>query len=123
MQVNLNTNMQKQSFTAFRMNDLAEENLRKAIKPKDFKAFGEIIDNQITNSLNIHLFGEKDGTLYGKIISNNRYVKDKELHQWPFFESALKFLKRLADKADNMEKEISDIPDINVDKIFEKMKH
>ena len=123
MQVNLNTNMSNQSFTAFRMDQLAEENLRKAIKPKNLQEFKDIVESQVLNPLDINLFGTKSGELYGRIIANNNYVKDAELSQWPIFESALKFLKRLAVKADKMREEIANIPDINIDTIFEKMKY
>lgn len=123
MQVNLNTNMSNQSFTAFIMAQLAEENLRKAIKPKNLQEFKDIVESQVLNPLDINLFGTKSGKLYGRIIANNNYVKDAELSQWPIFESALKFLKRLAVKADKMREEIANIPDINIDTIFEKMKY
>lgn len=123
MQVNLNTNMSNQSFTAFIMDQLAEENLRKAIKPKNLQEFKDIVESQVLNPLDINLFGTKSGKLYGRIIANNNYVKDAELSQWPIFESALKFLKRLAVKADKMREEIANIPDINIDTIFEKMKY
>lgn len=123
MQVNLNTNMSNQSFTAFKMDQLAEENLRKAIKPKNLQEFKDIVESQVLNPLDINLFGTKSGKLSGRIIANNNYVKDAELSQWPIFESALKFLKRLAVKADKMREEIANIPDINIDTIFEKMKY
>lgn len=122
MQINLNTNISNQSFTAFKMDVLAEENLRKVIKPKDFEIFENIVDSQASNPVTIRLFGEKYGKLSGRIITYCDYVEDKELAQLPLFESALRFLKRLADTADKMKNKINNMPNINIDTIFNKMK-
>ena len=121
MKVNLDTNKNNQSFTAFKLCSGAEYTLKRVLKPKDWQALNDIIDSQAWNSVDIYLFGSNNGKFSANIASNNKYIKDKHITQWPFFESAVSFFKRLAKKADAIEAKINEMPSIDAEKIIQKI--
>ena len=55
-------------------------------------------------------------------MTDNNYVKGKDIHQYPFFESAVKFFSRAAKKADALLEKIKEMPEINQEEILNKMK-
>lgn len=121
MQINLDTS-KNQSFTAFKLAGGAEDTLRKVLKPKDWKEFSDIIDAQASNTVDIHLFGRGNGKFYAKINPYSHYMKEKTVYQWPFFESAVKFFKKVAKKADVMYEQIKEMPAVNENEILDKMR-
>lgn len=121
MQINMNT-QNNQSFTAFKLCGGAENQLRKVLKPKDWVEFNKIVDDQLSNPVDVNLFAHDGDRFYGKIITNNDYVKGKGIYQYPFFESAVKFFNRVAKKADALLEKIKEMPEINQEEILNKMK-
>lgn len=123
MQINMNTNMNNQSFGSIRLCAGAEDALRKAFKPNDWVAFDKIGEAQKSNSVDINLFGRTDGgLLMGRIIPNNSNFKIKEYNQLPFFEPTIKFIDKLAKKADTIAEKIKELPEVNIDEIIGKLK-
>lgn len=133
MQVNMNQNMNTQSFGAIKLCSGAEEALRKKLKPADWVQFDKIATSQASNSVDINLFGRNDvgvfeffggdsDMLMGRIITNNSNFKNKEYYQLPFFESTIKFIDKMAKKADNIAEKIKELPAVNVDEIIGRLK-
>ena len=89
MQINMDTRNNSQSFTAFKLCSGAESQLKKVLKPKDWVKFNEIIDEQLSNPVDINLFAHSGDKFYGRIVTKNNYVKGKDIYQYPFFESAI----------------------------------
>jgi len=121
MQINLNTN--NQSFGSIKLCAGAEDALRKALKPNDWVAFDKIAQAQKNNSVDINLFGRNDGgKLIGRIIPNKDNFKIEEHNQLPFFEPTIKFIDKLAKKADTIAEKIKELPAVNIDEIISKLK-
>ena len=53
---------------------------------------------------------------------NSPYIKGKDIYQYPFFESAISFFQRIAQKADQTFEQIKNMPDIDVEDIMRKMR-
>ena len=122
MQVNMNPNMNTQSFGAIRLCGGAEDVVRKVLKPADWVKFDEIAKAQEDNSVNINLFANDGNKLMGRIIPNNSNFKQKDYYQLPFFESAIKFIDKMAKKADNIAEKIKELPAVNVEEIIGRLK-
>lgn len=122
MQINMDTRNNSQSFTAFKLCSGAESQLKKVLKPKDWVKFNEIIDEQLSNPVDINLFAHSGDKFYGRIVTKNNYVKGKDIYQYPFFESAISFFQRIAQKADQTFEQIKNMPEINVEDIMRKMR-
>ncbi len=122
MQINMDTRNNSQSFTAFKLCGGAESQLKKVLKPKDWVKFNEIVDDQLSNPVDINLFAHSGDRFYGRIVTNNNYVKGKDVYQYPFFESAINFFKRIAQKADHTFEQIKEMPEINIEDIIGKIK-
>lgn len=122
MQINSNISRNNQSFTAFKLAGAAEITLKKTLKSSDWIEFNRLIDDQASNPVDIHLFGNKDDKFYAKVIANNEYIKDKTLYQYQFFESTIKFLKRTANKADAILEKLKEIPNVDKDMILNKIR-
>lgn len=122
MQINMNTNMNNQSFGSIKLMSGSEDVLRKVLKPADWVKFDEIAKTQESNSVDIYLFGRGDDKLMGRIIPNNSHFKDSDHYQLPFFESTVKFIDKLVKKADNIAEKIKELPAVNVDEIIGRLK-
>lgn len=121
MQINMNTN--NQSFGSISLCSGAEDTLRKVLKPADWVALDKIAKAQKNNSVDINLFGRNDsGKLMGRIVTKNSNFKDKDYYQLPFFESTIKFIDKLAKKADTIAQKIKELPAVNIDEIIGKLR-
>lgn len=123
MQINMNPNMNNESFGSIKLMSGAENALKKALKPADWVKFDEIAKTQAENTVDIYLFGRDDSEkLIGRIIPNNSNFKDSDHYQLPFFEPAIKFIDKMAKKADNIAEKIKQLPEVNVDEILGRLK-
>lgn len=115
--------MNNQSFGAIRLYSGAEDALRKALKPADWLEFDKIAKSQAENTVDINLFGRDDSDkLMGRIIPNNSNFKQKDFYQLPFFEPSIKFIDKMAKKADNVAEKIKQLPVVNIDEILGRLK-
>lgn len=123
MQINMNPKMNNQSFGSIKLMSGAEDALRKALKPADWVEFDKIAKAQDKNTVDIYLFGRNSSdTLMGRIIPNDSHFKMKDYYQLPFFESTVKFIDKMAKKADNIAEKIKQLPAVNVDEIIGRLR-
>ena len=103
MQVNMNPNKDTQSFGAIKLGSGAEILLKKTFKPTDWQKLDKIAQAQETNTVDVHLFNRiGSNQLIETIVPNSSNFKNKDYYQLPFFESAIKFIDKMAKKADNI---------------------
>ena len=123
MQINMNPNLNNQSFGSIKLLSGAEDSLRKAFKPADWVEFDKIAKAQAENTVDIYLFGRDDSDkLIGRIVPNNSNFKQKDYYQLPFFEPFIKFIDKMAKKADNIAEKIKQLPEVNVDEILGRLR-
>ena len=121
MQINMN-NRTNQSFRGIKLMGGAEDTLRKVLKPADWIQLDKIAKEQEKNTVDVYLFGHNGGKLMGRIIPNNSNFKNKDYYQLPFFESTVKFIDKMAKKADNIAEKIKQLPEVNVDEILGRLR-
>jgi len=120
MQINTN-NRTNQSFGGIKLMGGAEDTLRKVLKPADWIQLDKIAKEQEKNTVDVYLFGHNGGKLMGRIIPNNSNFKDKDYYQLPFFESTIKFIDKMAKKANIVKEKIDKLPAVNIDEIVGRL--
>lgn len=122
MQVNNIQNHNHTSFTSVKLSSGAADTLKKVLKPADWEAFDAIIQEQKYNPVDMYLFGNRD-KLSGKLFYSKNYThKEKVYNQRAFFDSPIKFLKRLSNKANDWHDKIKNEPDVDIDEILKQIK-
>ena len=122
MQVDFNSQAPK-STPQFGRIDIgsAESTLRKVFKPKEWKEFAKLIEEQKANPVGINLFGYNNSN---KISANifteelcmpNSFCKS---YSQRFLESQLKFIKRCCKYANDMRDKLEAMRSVNVDEII-----
>lgn len=130
MQVNsiknlTNNRSQNPAFGAIKLYSGADETLKKALKPENWKTFQTLAENQNRNTMvDIILFGRHNSKkLDGRLVpkESNMFTKIEDYKQG-FFENAISFINKLCLKADKYAEKNAKIKDINPDEILSKLK-
>ena len=121
MQINM-SNRTNQSFGGIKLMSGAEDTLRRVFKPTDWVKLDKIAKEQENNTVDVYLFAHNGNKLMGRIISKNSNFKDKDYYQLPFFESTIKFIDKMAKKANIVKEKIDKLPAVNVDEIIGKLR-
>lgn len=130
MQVNsiknfTNNRNQSPTFEAIKLYGGADETLKKALKPENWKTLKALAENQDANTaVDIILFGRADSKkLDGRLVpkESNMFMQIQDYKQG-FFENTISFINKLCLKADKYAKKYVKIKDINPDEILNKLK-
>lgn len=121
MQINMN-NRTNQSFGSIKLMSGAEDTLRRVFRPIDWVQLDKIAKEQANNTVDVYLFGRDGSKLMGRIIPNNSNFKNKDYYQLPFFESTIKFIDKMAKKANIVKEKIDKLPAVNIDEIVGKLR-
>ncbi len=129
MQTNYNVTSTKAapSFGRINLHGDVPDILKAVLKPEEWKTFNEILDikyneNQIsgmTDIVDINFLGKGKKSLLARLVSNNRFVENKDASQGRF-QSVMGFIIKCCKKADKMQAEVDKVKEVKVDDILKK---
>lgn len=112
------------NFGAINLYGGASDAIRRGLKPTDWAEFKVLSNSQSKNPVDINLFGKSSSSnkLLAKIIPSTEFSAVKEYSQ-RLFESQIGFIKRLCEKADNLNIKEAPLRVINPDEILNGLKN